>query len=226
MSHPRTRTPYRTTALVGLLSFVILQVGCATKPPRTGFISDYSQLTAVDDYKARYIAPELKGYDRYMVDPIEIRRIQDPPRLNMEERAEVAKYFRNKVIESLNNEGFDVVDDIGVGTARVRLAITDVNKSTWWLNLHPASKLSGVGTGGAAMEGEVIDSITGDQLAAVVQSGRGNQFELDHFDGIDDIKDVIDRWAEEAMKQLRALHDGQPISAKPTDANAIVVATR
>jgi len=31
------------------------------------------------------------------------------------------------------------------------------------------------------MEAEVIDSATGEQLAALVQAGRGNQFELDTF---------------------------------------------
>ncbi len=32
------------------------------------------------------------------------------------------------------------------------------------------------------MEGEVIDSVTGEQLAAVVQSARGSQFELDQWE--------------------------------------------
>jgi hypothetical protein len=89
----------------------------------------------------------------------------------------------------------------------VRVALTDINESTWWLNLHPASKISGVGTGGASMEGEVVDSITGRQLGAVIQSGKGSQFELDTFNRLDDVKDAINTWAENAgnrMAELRA----------------------
>lgn len=39
----------------------------------------------------------------------------------------------------------------------MRLALTDVQKATWWLNVMPTSKVTGAGVGGASMEGEVID---------------------------------------------------------------------
>ena len=45
--------------------------------------------------------------------------------------------------------------------------------------------------GGASMEMEVVDSVSGKQLAASVKKGRGNQFELDHFDELDDIMFLI-----------------------------------
>ena len=200
-----------TAALVGLIGLVSGIGGCASSPPpRTGFISDYSLLERIDDSKARYVSPALARYQSFMVDPVQFRAVTDPPVLTPDERAEVANYFRDAFVIVLRDNRYTVTDRAGAGTARVRIAITDIKASVWWMNLHPGSKLSGAGTGGASMEGEVIDSVTGEQLAAVVKSGRGNQFELDTFNKLDDFKDVIDRWAEEAEDRLRELRETRP----------------
>lgn len=200
-----------TAALVGLIGLVGGIGGCASSPPpRTGFISDYSLLERIDGSKARYVSPALARYRSFMVDPVQFREVKDPPVLTPDERAEVANYFRDAFVTVLRDNRYTVTDRAGAGTARIRIAITDIKASVWWMNLHPGSKLSGAGTGGASMEGEVIDSVTGEQLAAVVKSGRGNQFELDTFDKLDDFKDVIDRWAEEAEDSLRELRESRP----------------
>ena len=200
-----------TAALVGLIGLVGGIGGCTSSPPpRTGFISDYSSLERIDGSKARYVSPALARYRSFMVDPVQFRTVKDPPVLTPDERAEVANYFRDAFVTVLRDNRYTVTDRAGAGTARIRIAITDIKQSVWWMNLHPGSKLSGAGTGGASMEGEVIDSVTGEQLAAVVKSGRGNQFELDTFDKLDDIKDVIDRWAEEAEDSLRELRESRP----------------
>lgn len=200
-----------TAALVGLIGLVGGIGGCTSSPPpRTGFISDYSSLERIDGSKARYVSPALARYQSFMVDPVQFRTVKDPPVLTPDERAEVANYFRDAFVTVLRDNRYTVTDRAGAGTARIRIAITDIKQSVWWMNLHPGSKLSGAGTGGASMEGEVIDSVTGEQLAAVVKSGRGNQFELDTFDKLDDIKDVIDRWAEEAEDSLRELRESRP----------------
>lgn len=183
--------------------------GCASPPPRTGFISDYSSLKRINETKAYYVSSRLAEYDTFMIDPVQIREINEPPVLSPSERAEVAHYFRGRLIDALFKNGYAVTNHSGEGVARVRFAITDVQRSTWWMNLHPGSKLTGVGTGGASMEGEVIDSVTGEQLGAVVKSGRGNQFELDTFSKLDDVKDVIDRWAKEAEQRLRELREAR-----------------
>lgn len=180
--------------------------GCGSDPvPRTGFISDYSSLKVVDSQKDRYVSPKLSQYQAYIVDQVQLRTKNTPEAFSPSERAEVAKYMWMKFVAVLRAEGYKVTTQAGVGVARVRFAITDIQEATWWMNLHPASKLTGAATGGASMEGEVIDSVTGEQLAAVVKTGRGNQFELDTFDKLDDVKDVIDVWAEEAKARLNEL---------------------
>ena len=193
---------------VGLLSpalFVVV-TGCQTLPPQTGFLSDYSRLEKVGQAEMRFISPDLRECDAFIVDPLQFQIQRDPPVLTKEQKAEVANYFRTTFERTLTEHDYKVVKDAGSHVGRLRVALTDVKKSTWWLNLWWGTKLAGAGTGGASMEAEIVDSVTGEQLAAVIKAGKGNQFELDYFKALDDIKDVIDRWAKEAGKRLDELH--------------------
>lgn len=194
-------------ATVSVIVLATSLIGCGgKKPPMTGFLSDYSRLESINKTKMRYVSSRLSEYEVFIVDPVELRR-RAKTHLTDEQRTEAAQYFRQRLIDTLVDNGYRVVDVASTGVARVRMALTDIEKGIWWMNLHPGLKLTGAGTGGASMEGEVIDSVTGEQLAAVVKCGRGNQFELDMFSGLDDIKDVIDRWAKEAVQALRELRE-------------------
>jgi hypothetical protein len=196
-----------STARYGLIVALLVAVGgCASTPEPIGFISDYSRLEKAGEGRLQYVSTDLKNYDSFIVDPVQMRAHRDPPVLKPDERAMVTNYFHDAFTKMLSSKGYKVVSVSGPQTARVRIALTDVQKSKWYLNLHGAMKLTGVGLGGASMEGEVIDSVTGAQLAAAIKAGRGNQFELDTFKSLDDVKDVIDKWAKEAGKTLDELH--------------------
>lgn len=194
----------RSGMIVGGLCVLIsvALVGCGGGPPaaRTGFLGDYSNLEEVSSTRMRYISPRLVSYTSFMVDAPQARFSGGA--LSPEDRAEALRYFRGAFVGVVRGQGLVVTDRAGVGVARVRLALTDVAGSTWWLKLHPASRLAGAGTGGAAMEGEIIDSVTGEQLAAVVQSGSGNQFNLAAFSTLADVKGAIDGWAAQAADRL------------------------
>lgn len=190
--------------VIAAMGFTLTGCGGSKQLTTSGFLADYSKVTYTDKNRMRYISPALKNYTSYIVDPVQMRIPNDL--LKPQQRAEVGQYFHLATIKMFRENGFKIVSQAGVNTARVRLAITDIHKSTWWLNIHPGSKLTGAGTGGASMEGEIIDSVTGVQIAAVVQSGRGNQFELDTFSALDDVKDTIDKWVKNATKQLKEMH--------------------
>jgi hypothetical protein len=117
----------------------------------------------------------------------------------------VIDYFQAALERVMTNAGFEVVTEPGPDTARLRVAITDVQKSSFWGNLHPGSKLMGAGTGGASMEGEILDSVTGRQLGAVIQASKGSQFDLEYFDGLEDVKDAIDGWAKQGSKTFESM---------------------
>lgn len=194
--------------MMGLSTLLSAWSACASPPAPTGFISDYSRLTPAGPGWMRYVSPKLAGYSAFMLDPVQIRVNREV--LDDQRRAEVASYFRSAIIEVLQSGGYRLVSEPGVGTARFRVAITDVQQSTWWLNLHPATKVTGVGRAGASMEAEVIDSVTGEQLAASIRAGRARQFELNPFETINDVKGVIDRWAAAAKEKLMEMQRARP----------------
>lgn len=179
--------------------------GCSSAPALThsGFLSDYSSLRSEGENRMRYRSTRLKDYSSFIIDPVQMRSQQG--KLSAEERAKVSLYFRQSLSDSLRARGYNVTTTPGARTARVRVAITNVQESTWWQKLHPGSSLAGAGRGGAAMEGEVIDSVTGEQLAAVVQSGVGSQFTVGNFSTVADIENTIDQWVKTACDRLDEL---------------------
>lgn len=154
----------------------------------------------MSETRLRFVAPELAGYSSFMVDPIQVRTQRGG--LDPGDRAEIANHFHASLVKELGDRGFQVTSRAGNRTARIRVALTDVRDATWWMKLHPGSSLAGAGRAGAAMEGEIIDSVTGDQLAGVVQSGVGSQFTLGNFSTVADVKNVIDQWVATAGERL------------------------
>lgn len=195
----------KSLGVVCLIVAALLSVSCSSSPPpETGFLGDYTALKK-EDNALRYVSPKLKNYSAFIVEPVQI---QVQKNLNDKERAEVAEYFHQEIVKDLQKRGYAMSNSPGPGVARVRIAITNIQDSKWYLNLHPLSKVTGVGTGGASMEGELLDSQTGEQLAAVVQAGKGNQFELDTFSKLDDVKDTIHKWVETAGNRIDHLRKG------------------
>lgn len=206
MRHDMKYGVRRLGCLIALLG--AMPVGCASNPPPpTGFLGDYSKLQKVEHGKMRYISPDLRNYNTYMVDPVEIRASRE--HIKPEQRAEVARYFHDALVKVLRTGGYKIENQAGVGVARLRVAITDVQDAKWYLNVHPATKVTGAGRAGASMEAEVVDSISGAQLAAAIRSGKGKQFELNPFSTIDDVKSVIDQWANDAGDRLRELREAK-----------------
>lgn len=182
----------------------IAAIGCSSaKLTHTGFLSDYTKLAKAESGTMRYVSPSLRDYNAFIVDPVQIRAARS--HVTAEQRAEVARYMRDTIARVLSEGGLKVATDQGVGVARLRVAITDVQDSKWYLNIHPATSVTGTGRGGASMEAEVIDSITGEQVAAVVRTGASKRFELNPFSTLDDVKNVIDQWAKDASDRLREL---------------------
>lgn len=179
--------------------------GCAKTPParQTGYLSDYSKLKQINDRRMTYVSPKLRDYQSFMIDPVEFRT--PPEKLSPKQRAQVAHHFHERLRELLLGEGFTIVTEPDVGVARVSIALTDVANSTWWMKVHPVARSTGAGTGGAAIEGEVIDSVTGEQLAAFIQASPGNQFNFLAFTTVADVNSAIDKWADQAAKRLKEL---------------------
>lgn len=199
------RTLLRFSLLSLAIAVLIQGVGCASKPTAaaTGFLRDYSRLEPDGKGSARFLDARLAEYDSFIVDPIEVRI----PRGRMSEKdlAVAVRYFRDSLTGMIERQGLTVTDDPGVKVARIRTALTNIAQTTWGEALYTIRPA--LGTAGAAMEAEVRDSITGEQLAAVVQSAAGDQFDVGTYSALDDVKAAIDKWTRDASDRLVELRE-------------------
>ncbi len=201
----------RTNLLMGLAIVVMAsQYGCGQKRlVTTGFLSDYSRLETVSDTMLQYVVPtnEFRSYRKFIIDPVDVHFHGNAKGTDAKSKeiAELRQYmhaaFQNALLDHYN-----VVRRPGPGVARIRIALTDLEKSSPALNVIPQTKLMGVGLGGASMEGEVLDSVTGKQLAAVVQVQKGKKLSLSGLSKWGDAKAVIDVWAKRLVEKLDEAH--------------------
>ena len=124
-----------------------------------------------------------------------------------EELEDLQAHFENKMREALIEDNrYQVVEVPGSGTATIRLGITDVDDTSGVLNISIYAKITGAGLGGAAMEGEVIDSVTGEQIGAAIRWGSGSRFFRAGFTHTGDAKILIDRWAKGLRERIDKGH--------------------
>lgn len=197
---------------VWALTLLALLVGCSGRPKvsYSGFLRDYSQLKPdpAAEGALTWLAPEskLRQYKKFMVDPVIVHFAPDAEgtAIAPDELKELADYFHSQVVEKLSESGhYGVVKAPGPVVARLRIAITDIDKTTPAANIHPAMKLSGIGLGGAAMEGELVNSVSGERLGAVVDSQSGGRLGVTTgLKRYGHAQQVMEHWAERFVKRL------------------------
>jgi len=99
------------------------------------------------------------------------------------------------------------VSSPGKGVARIRVAITDVDKTNPLLNIHPGTKLTGAGLGGAGMEMELVDSVTGQTIGAAIDNQKGSRLSLAAgVKWFGHAQAVMENWAEDLKKFIDQAH--------------------
>ena len=199
--------------LVGLAPVLIS--GCATPAAQTGFLKDYSKLEPHPDIdgRHRYINPNMNAgdYSKFIVDPVVLSLSEKGKErgINQKDLNEQVTFFHQKLVEELE-QGYQVVSSPGPGVARVRVAITDIDKTNPLLNIHPGTKLTGAGLGGAGMEAELVDSVTSRTIAAAIDNQKGSR--LSFVAGLKwfgHAQAVMENWAEDLKKFIDQAH-GKP----------------
>ncbi len=188
-----------------------LAAGCATvqDPGQAGFLSDYSNLEEVDANHLVYVSGNMGNYSKFIIEPIAMlyRQPEEKRVFDDEELEDLQAHFATKVRKALiEDDGYQVVEVPGAGTATLRIGITDVDDTIGVLNISIYTKITGAGLGGAAFEGEVVDSMTGEQIAAVSRWGSGSRVLRAGFTHTGDAKIVIDRWAKDLRERIDEAH--------------------
>ncbi len=202
----------KATIVISMVIFAAL-AGCAEKNVvYSGFLKNYAQLKPDPEVGGalRYLNPRksLKEYNRFQIDPIAVQFSRgakgtaiDPAKLQ-----NLTLYFRNELTKALN-KNYRVVNRPGPRVLRIRAAITDVDESDPLLNIHPAMKLSGIGLGGASMEAEALDSVTGERIGAIKETRSGSRMSMTAgLSRLGHAKQVIRYWVSRFMKNLDKAH--------------------
>ncbi len=188
-----------------------MAAGCATvqDPGQAGFLSDYSNLEEINENHLVYNSGNAGNYSKFIIEPVVMlyRQPEEKRIFSDEELEDLQEHFKTKVTEALiDDDGYQVVEAPGPGTARLYIAITDVDDTIGALNITIYTKITGAGLGGAGMEGELVDSVTGEQIAAAIRWGSGSRILRAGFTHTGDAKILMDRWAKDLRERIDAAH--------------------
>jgi hypothetical protein len=185
--------------------------GCATvqDPGKSGFLSDYSRLEEIAENHLVYDSGNIGDFSSFIIEPVAMvySQPEDKRVFDDEELEDLQTHFKDAVREALTKDnGYQVVETPGAGTARLHIGITDVDDTIGALNISIYTKITGAGLGGAAIEGEIVDSVTGEQIAAVIRWGSGSRILRAGFTHTGDAKILINRWANDLRDRMDEAH--------------------
>ena len=217
------RKPLKWAAVGCVLAgLALLLGGCAAKVQKSGFLSDYSKLEPVGGSESfmRYSAPSatLDKYRSIILEPITVHFYEhaDSGKIDPKDAKHLEQVFYEALKTDLTAADFKLVTEPGPGVARLRIAFTDLKKGTPALNVLPQTKLTGLGLGQASVEGEFLDSVSGEQLFAAIKSDTGSRFSLSGLSEWGDVEALCKEWSKSFVARLseaRAKRQAAPASA-------------
>ena len=169
-----------TTALLPVS--MLLVAGCATvsPPPVSGFLGDYTGLTP-DPRDRSLLWWEREDFDwtRYhglIIEPVSVYYHPEAQGREIlpDELKKLTDEFRASVVEQLGDD-YPIVVDPSSDVLRIRCAITDVVPVRPALNAVTSFVgFIAIDVGGASIEVEFLDSLSGERLAAGVDRKLGS----------------------------------------------------
>ncbi len=195
-----------------LFGLITIFSGCAGTPPNSGFLNDYSGLTE-DIYGDRSLRWwektdfNWKQYQKIIIDPVVIyyHPKAEYRQIDPEAVTNLTDYFREVVEEELADE-FQVVTEPGPDVLRIRAAITEVVPANPAINIiTTAAVFVPLDMGGAAIEAEFIDSVSGEVMASMIDKKLGNPIDPRFYRGFTTLgyaKGAFSAWAVELKEAL------------------------
>ncbi len=208
----------RAVALaVVILAAMPLLGGCSmSRASHSGFLGDYSQLKPEPSVSGMtvYRAPGFDAgkLDKFIVDPIGVHFAPNAKgvAINPDTIKKLTDYFHAQMVKELS-VNYTVVTEPAPGVTRLRIAITDLKKTEPALNIHPATKLAGMGLGGASVEVEGIDAQSGQRQFAFMHTRPGDRLALaEGLEAWGHAKQAMDFWSSEMVKRLDKAHGITP----------------
>lgn len=213
----KVRTSSASVLTVVAIGLMLMQCGCgAEEAVTTGFLSDYSRLETKSESSLRYVdETALAQYSNFIVDRVEVHfhegahaiEQKSEGKLTEQDLADLTNYFHSAIVEAIDDAGFRVVYQPGPGVARLRVAVTDMEETNVILAAIPQARLAtGAGVGDASLEAEMLDSQTGRQIGAIVETRAGSRVPFTGLSEWGGAKDAMDQWAKQLRKRLEEAH--------------------
>lgn len=175
-------------------------------PDATGFLSTYRHLEPAGPSSLRYIDPNnrLARYNKFRLNPVEIMWYHQGVDVSEENQRMLAQEFHDAIVEAMSDR-YEIVTAPAWDVGELRVALTDLQRSTPILNAIPRLKIADIGLGGLAMEAEIIDSVSNVQIAALVESSVGRNLSWNPTE-FDDAIGAMKDWAARFRAAVDAAH--------------------
>ncbi len=218
MTHERWRGTCWLVCAVAAMA-----LGCASGPTPSGFLGDYSQLTAGDEgIDLFYAKPgsDLGDYDRVLLDQVKVHFASDadPGGIDPDDLKMLTDLLEESLVAAVK-ESHTVVAEPGAGVLRVRVAITQLRPGK--PVVHGVTSVIPVGIvisvaetavtgtymagGDVTIEWEVLDSESGERLRAGVDQRLGRKRQLvSGFTEWGQVKGAFEWWADLARERLQS----------------------
>jgi hypothetical protein len=205
LSHPRS-------LLAGVV-FLSILAGCASRQvsiTETGFLSSYAGMKEEQSGMYVYENPAVRVAGRYtkiLIAPLrfELASVDKTHKIKQADQDELSGYFYEQLKNELSG-GYEIVDGPGENVLILRSAITNIVPNIGVLNLNLMSLFIGGGKGGASLETELIDSLTGERMLAFVDARKGRKFKK----GVakwGHTEEALEFWANAMAEHLNRLQE-------------------
>ncbi len=217
----------RSVLLVAVLMATLVIDGCAAtrarrgEPEGSGFLGNYSQLQKNPDYPAAlvYVRPNVQWgrYSAIQLESAGLYLTENNRQLSPEDQERLAGMLYNTLSSTLDKY-FVLASGPGPNTLRLRAALTQAQGAkvaartvtTVIPQLRTISSLGGLATdtaatvGSATAEMEMLDSVTGERVAAAVDSRAGTKalFAKRAYEVWGDVQAAIEYWSNRLTWQL------------------------
>lgn len=203
----------RTARFIAPLCALLALGGChaqGREASPSGFLSGYEALEEAPGERGvlRYEKPgALAAYERFYIQPVRVhlRPGADVQRVREEDLDALARQFTADLRDALAEE-YEVLDAPAPGALVIRAAITDVEPGTPALNIHPATKVMGLGLGGASFEAEGVDASTGERVFAVLVSRAAAKRFGSGLGELSDARQIMRDWTQQFRRRIDAAH--------------------
>jgi hypothetical protein len=216
---------------VGLLLLTAMSCASTTQTRSvepSGFLKNVSQLEEGGDDKALLVyfnpSADWARYDKIILEPVTVWRNEnfDPDEISKEDLQRLVDALYIAVKDQLAKD-YQIVDRSGPGVLRMRVAITKAEDSVVVMDTITNILPIGIGinlvtkgitgtsafVGETAIEAEILDSLTNERLAALIDERAGTKSYQDKFKDWGDLNKAFIYWAERARKKLLGLRNQQ-----------------